>query len=60
MKADGALDILHGFVKRVPLADNDSVDAEGIGHTSIGMFFNLISADGMAAKKRKRRKTKFF
>lgn len=40
VKTNGALDIVQGFVKRVPLADDDAVDADGIGNVSIGMFFN--------------------
>jgi len=40
MKADGALDIMQGFIKRITFADDDALDADGIGHVTIAMFFD--------------------
>ena len=40
MKADGALNIVQGFVKSIALADDDTLYADGIGNITIRMFFN--------------------
>ena len=40
VEADGALNIVQGFVKRISFADDDTLDADGIGNVTIGVFFN--------------------
>jgi hypothetical protein len=40
MKANGALNVMQGFIKGVSLPDNNSADASRIGQITIGVLFN--------------------